>query len=194
MNKIVVLSAPSSAGKDYIAKKLQEKFNWHFAISYTTRPMRDREQEGKEYYFLEDNKEFEKLYNSGFLFERTEYNSHGDVWMYGLGKKSFVNNNVTICILNPFGIRQLLESELSDRLEIFYVYCDFETRFFRALNRTTLDDDGKIELIDRVIRDEHDFKDFHEKYGGNIINNENETDIDDICDNIYNTIYAKEML
>jgi len=51
--KLVVLSASSGAGKSTICKDLLKKNNdWKFSISATTRPMRENEVDGKDYYFL----------------------------------------------------------------------------------------------------------------------------------------------
>ena len=56
-----VLSSPSGAGKTSLSKKLLELDDEIFlSISYTTRPPRPGEIEGKDYYFVSDN-EFKEL-------------------------------------------------------------------------------------------------------------------------------------
>jgi guanylate kinase len=67
--KLIVISAPSGAGKTTIAARIRA---WNpelgFSVSATTRPMRAGEQEGREYYFLSVD-EFKKRMESGEFVE-----------------------------------------------------------------------------------------------------------------------------
>ncbi len=61
MAKLVILSAPSGAGKSTIAKALREHLpNLAVSISHTTRAPRPGEQHGTHYYFV-SNTEFERM-------------------------------------------------------------------------------------------------------------------------------------
>ena len=54
---MLVLSSPSGAGKTSICKKILEKEkNLVMSISYTTRPKRKSEKEGKDYIFVKKKK------------------------------------------------------------------------------------------------------------------------------------------
>lgn len=52
--KLIIVSGPSGAGKSTIVKHLKEKpeFELEFSVSATSRPKRENETEGKDYYFL----------------------------------------------------------------------------------------------------------------------------------------------
>ena len=51
---LVVLSGPSGAGKDAVLAELRKlERPWHFALTATTRPMRDGERDGVDYVFLD---------------------------------------------------------------------------------------------------------------------------------------------
>src|SRR5690606_8016961 len=52
--KIIIITAPSGAGKTSITKHLLEKFSDRlaFSISAATRQARGNEQNGKDYYFM----------------------------------------------------------------------------------------------------------------------------------------------
>ncbi len=51
--KLVIISAPSGAGKSTIVKYLLDKgINLEFSISATTRAPRGNEKNGREYYFI----------------------------------------------------------------------------------------------------------------------------------------------
>lgn len=53
---IIIISAPSGAGKTTICHHLRTKHpNWLFSISATTRPRRFNEENGKDYHFLTDS-------------------------------------------------------------------------------------------------------------------------------------------
>ncbi len=69
MGKVVILSAPSGAGKTTLAKFLleQPELKLKFSVSATTRAPRKGEINGKDYYFL-TNKEFKrKIENNEFV-------------------------------------------------------------------------------------------------------------------------------
>lgn len=51
--KLVIISAPSGAGKTTIVNYLlRKRLNLEFSVSATTRPLRGKEKNGKEYYFI----------------------------------------------------------------------------------------------------------------------------------------------
>ena len=59
--RIVVISGPSGCGKTTICKELiKRNKNFVFSVSYTTRPKRKGEVNGKDYYFVSEN-EFLRL-------------------------------------------------------------------------------------------------------------------------------------
>jgi guanylate kinase len=50
---VFVISAPSGAGKTTLVRRVMEQLpNLQFSVSYTTRPRRSNEQEGKDYHFV----------------------------------------------------------------------------------------------------------------------------------------------
>ncbi len=70
--KIVVISAPSGAGKTSIAKEiLRRNPALRFSVSATTRPMRVGEREGKDYFFLAPE-EFRRRVAAGEFVEWEE--------------------------------------------------------------------------------------------------------------------------
>lgn len=75
--KLVIISAPSGAGKTTIVKYLLEHgLNLEFSISATTRKIRGNETNGKEYFFLTAD-EFRKRIDIGDFAEWEEvYKDH----------------------------------------------------------------------------------------------------------------------
>ena len=72
MGKLLLITAPSGAGKTTIVRHLLKTFDsLAFSISATTRPKRHYEEEGKDYYFLSKEK-FETLIEEDAFVEWEE--------------------------------------------------------------------------------------------------------------------------
>jgi guanylate kinase len=66
---VFVISAPSGSGKTTICRMLVEKIdNVELSISYTTRPRKMGEVDGRDYYFIEPER-FDIMSNSGEFLE-----------------------------------------------------------------------------------------------------------------------------
>ena len=73
---LYIIAAPSGGGKSSLVKALLESTpNLQVSISYTTRPMRPREQQGVDYHFV-DHTQFEALRDSGAFLEHAEVFGH----------------------------------------------------------------------------------------------------------------------
>jgi guanylate kinase len=80
---MLVLSSPSGAGKTTISRAMLERDdNLTMSISATTRPMRPGEEDGKDYYFVDEDK-FNQMIKDGELLE------HANVFgnFYGTPRK-----------------------------------------------------------------------------------------------------------
>ena len=70
--KLIVVSAPSGAGKTTIVKAVLEKYPaMLFSVSAATRPRRETEVDGEDYFFL-SRQEFERRIGAGELVEWEE--------------------------------------------------------------------------------------------------------------------------
>lgn len=66
---LVVVSGPSAVGKDTVIKRMKElDYPFHFVITATTRPPREGESDGVDYFFLSEE-EFVALMRKGELLE-----------------------------------------------------------------------------------------------------------------------------
>ena len=83
MAKIICLLGKSCSGKDTIYKKLlaDESLGLVPFVTYTTRPMRAGEQEGREYHFT-DEQGFEALQKEGRVIEDRTYDTVYGLWRY----------------------------------------------------------------------------------------------------------------
>jgi guanylate kinase len=66
--KLVIISAPSGAGKTTIVKHLLESgLNLSFSVSATTRPLRGKETDGKDYFFMTVREFRKRVENNEFV-------------------------------------------------------------------------------------------------------------------------------
>ena len=86
-NKIIIISSPSGAGKTTICKYLIKKINnIKLSISYTTRPKRKNERNGKDYFFI-NQKKFNTLIKKNYFIETAKIFDY----YYGTPKKNIKN-------------------------------------------------------------------------------------------------------
>lgn len=154
--KILCILGKAAVGKDYITSYfLKENLDFKKAISYTTRPKRDGEIDGKDYYFIDDET-FNSMKNNNEFLENTSYNVNGKIWSYGYAKGSFDEEKVNIVICNPYGFSELIKSNYKNYITALYLTCGDDLRYERYFKR-----DSKATLDDwkaRLKQDDNDFK------------------------------------
>src|SRR5687768_16171190 len=67
-DKIIIITAPSGAGKTSITRHLLHTFpRLAFSVSAATRSPRDGEQHGKDYYFISEEEFQQKIQHDEFI-------------------------------------------------------------------------------------------------------------------------------
>lgn len=158
--KLIALFGKSGAGKDTIQHWLQEHYDiFNGLVSYTTRPPRHHEINGKDYNFI-STQEFLNKISCNEILEYAEFNE----WYYGTAIDAFDKNKINIGVFNIQGIKSLMKH--SDKIEMLPVYINAsdKIRLLRALNRESNPD--CYEICRRYLADEQDFKslNFHYEY------------------------------
>ena len=97
----------------------------HEIISCTTRPIREGEAEGINYYYLTPEQFTHKVLNNEML-EATCFNN----WFYGTSYDSLRLNKLNIGVFNPDGIRALLDNP-NVKLKVIRVICPDKIRLLR---------------------------------------------------------------
>ena len=71
---LIILSGPSGVGKGTIRRYIMDKFHFplSYSISMTTRPQREKEVEGVDYYFV-SNEEFQRNIDANNFLEWEEF-------------------------------------------------------------------------------------------------------------------------
>ncbi len=147
MNKIILVGK-AAAGKDHMRKVLSGR-GFKYGISYTTRPPREGEIDGRDYYFIDED-EFKNKIDSKFWYEWIEFNG----WFYGTSIVQF-KQSCNLFIMTPKGISHI---DPVDRKECTVIYIDIplSVRKSRLESRNMPGDS----IDRRIAADEEDFKNF----------------------------------
>jgi guanylate kinase len=144
----IILCGKAASGKDHLRKILEGR-GYNYGVSYTTRPPRPGEIDGRDYYFLEEN-EFVNLIEQGFFYEHVTFNG----WYYGTSKDQWFTTD-DVFIMTPSGIRKL---HAADRKNSFIIYIDIPTEIRRERLKERNDNNDSIER--RLQADDRDFENF----------------------------------
>ena len=157
MYKVIALIGKSGSGKNSIlSTAVYNHPSLHTIISCTTRPPREGEKDGVNYYFLTEKKFKENIKNDQML----EYTVFND-WMYGTTYSSLDPNLVNIGVFNPAGVESLLKKDDID-LTVLYVQTTDKMRLMRQLCREK--NPNVKEIIRRFSTDDVDFADLKFDY------------------------------
>ena len=159
MGKIFYLMGKSASGKDTIYKKVKEQMpELKTIVIYTTRPIREGEQNGREYYFVDDDKLME-LQEAGKVIELREYNTVHGIWKYFTaddGQFDGDDNYLAIGTLESYV--KLRDYFGQERLIPIYVEVEDGLRLERALARERMQATPKYEeMCRRFLADAADF-------------------------------------
>ncbi|MBD5536772.1 MAG: guanylate kinase [Lachnospiraceae bacterium] len=161
MGKIVYLMGKSSTGKDTIYKRLltDNGFGLLKIIPYTTRPIRIKEKNGREYFFT-DEEGFEALEKSGRVIESRVYQTCHGLWRYFTvddGQIDLTEKNY-ICIGTLESYESIRTYFGEEKLLPVLIELDDGVRLQRALNREKKQQFPKYEeMCRRFLADSEDF-------------------------------------
>lgn len=122
---MIILVGESASGKSTVESILKSKYGMQKVVSYTTRPPRDGEFDGKDYNFI-STEEFVNMQNNEFI-EVGEYRG----WLYGSTKEQYTDNSVAV--LTPHGLRNIKKK--MNNIFAVYIKVDRRSRLIQILNR-----------------------------------------------------------
>lgn len=124
---MIILVGESASGKSSIENYLINHYAYSKIISYTTREPRSNEEDGVDYYFI-DELQFDELKKQGFFAEYATYNG----WHYGTAKEDYAFDKVVV--LTPHGLRQIKKS-ININITSFYINVPRRDRLIKILYR-----------------------------------------------------------
>ncbi|MCR4757190.1 MAG: guanylate kinase [Butyrivibrio sp.] len=161
MGRIFLLMGKSTSGKDTIYRELikNEELKLNKVIPYTTRPMRDGETDGVQYFF-KDEQGYQKLKADGKIIEERTYHTNYGEWRYftvddgqidlSAGNYLVIGTLESYCYIRDYFGKENVVPLLID--------VDAKIRLQRAMHREDKQEHPKYdELCRRFLADEEDF-------------------------------------
>ena len=163
MGKIYCVMGKSSSGKDSIYHEIMEKgaLGLKPIIPYTTRPIRDGEQDGREYHFCTEDT-VQRLQDAGRIMELRAYNTVYGVWKYFTvdDERIDLSKNNYLYIVTLEGYTKIREYFGADRVVPIYIEVEDGERLMRAIAREQKQEVPKYEeMCRRFLADSVDFCD-----------------------------------
>ena len=165
---VVVLSSPSGAGKTTLVKKIAQENKFKISISYTTRKSRTNEVNGKDYFFVSEEKFKNLIKNNEFLEYAKVFENY-----YGSSKSQVFENlnkgeNV-IFDIDWQGTEQIKKQKLNYKLITFFILPPSKSELFNRLKNRDMKDKNIVE--ERMKQFNEDIKKW-EEYDFVVINDD----------------------
>ncbi len=187
---MIILSSPSGAGKTTLVKLLSERKGFVTSISHTTRTPRSNEVDGKDYYFV-NNEKFEKMIrNNEFLEYAKVFKNFYGTTKLNIFKELDKGNNV-IFDIDWQGTNQIISQKLKNKLITFFILPPSRKELFKRLSNRDMKDkliaDERMKMFDKDVLHWKD-------YNYVIINNDLEVCYKQISDYIDCEINQKDRI
>lgn len=176
---LVIVSSPSGAGKTTLTRRLIQEFGpkLEFSVSYTTRPMRPGEVDGRDYWFVTPEKFDDMVRAHEFAEYATVFGNRYGTAQAPIDTALAAGRDV-IFDVDWQGGKNLAELWPRDSLKIFILPPDMATLENRLRSRAT----DAPEVIERRIRKAKDELGHYPEYQHLIVNDE--------LDRAYNALRA----
>ncbi len=161
MSKLFVIMGKSATGKDTIFKRLKEtpELNLKSVVGYTTRPIRNGETEGVEYYFVNEDKLNELKRNNKVIEHRAYHTMHG-IWNYFTVDDGQIDlNRSDYIMIGTLEAYEQIRNYYGEKSVVpLYIEVEDGLRLKRALQRERKQENPRYaELCRRYLADEEDF-------------------------------------
>jgi len=158
--KLFVISAPSGSGKTTIARELLKRHpDMLFSVSATTRPKREFETEGTDYFFL-SKKQFEEYIHRGRLVEWEQI--YGDYYgtLTSEVDKALQQGKSMLFDIDVKGALSIKRHYPQESMLIFIKPPSIEVLTERLTNRKTENPDAMLRRLERVPMELEQAKEF----------------------------------
>lgn len=127
MKRLITITGPSGAGKDTLARMLSEATGLPILCSYTTRPKREGEVDGREHYFVREC--------NALPFEMLAYTRYGgyEYWtrIDQIGDKA-------IYVIDEDGLRTICSNHPEIEICPVYITASLEDRLSRGISESRI--------------------------------------------------------
>jgi guanylate kinase len=166
---LFIISAPSGSGKSTLVNQLRTLVSGlEFSISYTTRPPRGSEEEGREYHFT-NRAEFERMIAADEFLEYAEVFGN----YYGTARRTLLDaerdGKDILLDIDVQGAAQVRE-KLPDAVSIFIMPPTPEILATRLRNRSRAEGHVEQEVIERRLAKARQEIENYRQYGYILVN------------------------
>lgn len=156
---LTIIMGKTCSGKNAVVSELKKR-GWSQIVTYTSRPKRRGEKNGREYWYISEE-DFSNKIESGYFAEWKSYDVNGKTWYYGSPVDEILNASLddknNVIILTPQGVVDvlaILKRHISNyQVNIIYLYSNHNTILQRLKSRK--DKNDSIER--RMKADDKDF-------------------------------------
>ena len=183
--RLIVFSAPSGAGKSSLIKEVvsNSSGNIDLSISATTRPQRNGEEHGRDYFFISDE-EFNKLKDQNSFIE------YANVYGYQYGTLKYfvdekIKNDINVILDIDVQGFDLIRSSIKEHVSIFIIPPSIMELENRLVSRG-LDSE---EVIKKRLKNVQTELKYAELYDYIILNDQFENTLNELTSIIYDKNY-----
>jgi len=156
---LTIIMGKTCSGKNAVVSELKKR-GWSQIVTYTSRPKRRGEKNGREYWYISEE-DFSNKINSGYFAEWKAYRVGNQIWYYGSPSEEIIESSLddknNVIILTPQGVVDvlaILKRHVADyQINIIYLYSNHNTILQRLKSRK--DKNDSIER--RMKADDKDF-------------------------------------
>lgn len=161
MGKIYVLMGKSATGKDTVFKRLigMKELALKTVVGYTTRPLRRGESDGREYFFVEEEK-WRSLQQENKVIESRTYHAVAGDWHYFTVDDGQINldGQDYLFISTLSGFEQLRRYYGEEKVLPIYIEVEDDQRLWRSVCREKRQARPNFdEVCRRFLADQQDF-------------------------------------
>ena len=186
-NLSLIISAPSGSGKTTIINKLLEDPFYSFVISTTTRPPREGEIDGENYYFI-SSEQFQKMIKEDEFLEWAKVHNN----YYGTTEKEIDRikklGHISVFDIDVQGFKQV-QTKLTEYVSVFIIPPSLEILALRLRERNS-DSEETIKLrLENAISELKEFK----IYDYLVINDDLEEAVNNLK-SIVNSVFSQQRI
>ncbi len=174
--KLFVFSAPSGCGKTTIAHEILRRHpDFIFSVSATTRPKRENETDGKDYFFLSPD-EFRRRIDAGEFVEWEEFFGNRYGTLHSEIKRALAAGRSMVFDIDVKGGLSIKRLYAADAVTIFIDPPSLEVLRQRLINRGTEDNTQLDTRLKRAAMEMEEGK----KFDIHVVNDVLATAVDDV--------------
>ena len=168
MRNLIAISAPSGTGKSTLCEEIRRKKpEIKFSVSCTTRPKRNYEKDGINYYFLTED-EFKSKIKNNELLEYEEVHGYYYGTLINTLKNAISSKELMLFDVDVNGAMSIKKKYPKNTLTVFILPPSIEDLKVRLINRGT---DSKKIIKKRLERTNKEMK-FKDKFDTFMINDD----------------------